>query len=163
MGYYDAIRVFKKLKGRKYYIESLNDDDFFIKYLAGLKEEKIQKVGRLFGIEKCSGKRVLFERIIPKIADLLGVSRDASYEDISIALIENIAEFSGVERFKVYTFKELFKEISDKYKPVKDDFIREIPGFLRGIELVSKIVKDKIIGSIASELFDNMIKQRAVF
>jgi len=157
MGYYDALRVFDKLMGNMYYIKPLKDKDFFVKYLMGLEEEKIRRISDIFGIEKRSGKRVLFEYIIPKIADLLGLPEDATYEDICIALIENIARVSGIERFKIYTFKELFSEIADKYKPSKDEFVKEIPGFLRKMDLVSKIVKDQIISSIAKELLNDVI------
>jgi len=56
----------------------------------------------------------------------------------------------------------LISEVSCRYCPVKEDFRQEIPGFLRKLDLVSKIVKDKIIGSLASELFEEMkSKQQA--
>ncbi|HHW31523.1 MAG TPA: patatin-like phospholipase family protein [Clostridiaceae bacterium] len=153
LGYYDAIRVFKGLKGKRYYIKPYNDEDFFLEYLMGLSKEKIAKLCKLFGIEKSSSKRVLFEYIIPKIASLLGASENASYEDISIALIEKIADISGVERFKIYDLADLISEITRRYVPVKTDFLNEIPGFLMSIDIVTKINRDKILGSIANELF----------
>jgi NTE family protein len=156
MGYYDALRTLNGYKGKKYYIRPLNDDNFFISYLASLSEEKVNRLSYLFGIEKSSGKRTLFEYIIPRVSDLLGLSRNASYEDISVALVEYMAEISGLERFKIYDLKDLLSQISIAYTPVKDDFLKEIPGFLRGNELLSKIVRDKIIGSIASELIKGM-------
>lgn len=156
LGYYDAFRVFKGLKGKRYYIKPFNDEDFFLEYLMGLSNDKISRLCRLFGIEKFSGKRVLFEHIIPKIAGLLGASESASYEDISIALIEKIADISGVERFKIYDLADLVSEITRKYIPVKTDFINEIPGFLMSIDIVTKINRDKILGSIANELFKDL-------
>lgn len=157
LGYFDALKVIGELKGRRYYIKPLNDDNYFIKYFTDLSDDTISKMSVLFGIEKGTGKRVLFEHIIPKIADILEVRSNASYEDISIALIEHVAETCEVERFKVYSIEELFSEIAGKYVPVKDDFIKEIPGFLRGNELITKMVRDKIIGCIADELFKGII------
>lgn len=157
LGYYDAIKAFKNLKGRQYYIKPFNDDSYFLKYLFELSDDKIYRISNLFGIEKVTGKRALFEHIIPKTAGLLGISDSASYEDISIAIIEHVAETCGIERFKIYSIEELLAEISRLYKPVKDDLSKEIPGFLRGMDIVSKIVKDKIIESIAGELFEGII------
>lgn len=155
LGYYDTLRLFKGLKGRKYYIKPLNDDNYFIKYFAGLSDEKIGKVCAIFGVETHSSKRVLFEHIIPKTADLLNVSPMASYEDISIALIESFAENCGVERFKIYEIRELVSVVSARFKPAKDD-IKDIPRFLRRIDLISKIIKDKILSRIAQELFEGL-------
>lgn len=153
MGYYDALKVFKGLKGKKYYIRPLNDEGTIIDFLSRLDEEKIGKIGRIFGVEKCSGKRVLFEYIVPKVADLLGVSAGASYEDVLICLLESIAEANGIQRFKVYDVTELLSCIANCGLSAKAGFIEEIPGFLRGKELVSKFVKDKIIEYVAGELF----------
>lgn len=156
LGYYDVFKAFEGLKGRKYYVRPLNDESFFLNYFVNLGDEKISNLCRLFGIEMGSGKRALFEYIIPKISSLLGVPGNASYEDISISLLEHIAEGIGVERFRIYGFKELFRELAHRYEPEKADFISEIPGFLRSIELVSHIVKERIIRSIAGELFNEI-------
>ncbi|NSW89574.1 MAG: patatin-like phospholipase family protein [Firmicutes bacterium] len=153
MGYFDTLKIFNKLKGKRYYIKPINDDDFFIKYLIGLENQKIEKVCSLFGLENVYGKRALFEYVIPKIADILGVPSNASYEDIAAVLVEEVARIYGVERFKVYTIEELIVEIKKKYKPEEENFIKEIPAFLRGMNLVSRIVRDKMVGSIAMELF----------
>lgn len=156
MGYFDALKVFRKLKGKKYYIEPLNDDSFFIEYLAGLSEEKLDKLCKLFGMENCTGKRLLFEYVVPKVADLLGLPSSASYEDIAVGLLEKIAEECRLERFRIYNISELYSEITGKYKYNEDDFIREIPGFLRGTELLARFVKERIIGIIANVLFSNI-------
>lgn len=156
LGYYDTIKTLKGLKGKRYYIKPFNDENFFLEYLMSLSNEKIARLCKLFGIEKPSGKRALFEHIIPKVASLLGLSESASYEDISIALIEKIADISGVERFKIYDLEGLISEIMRKYVPVKADFLNEIPGFLMSIDFITKINRDKILGSIANELFGDL-------
>jgi len=67
-------------------------------------------------------------------------------------LVEELARIYGIERFKVYTIDELISEIRKEYQPVKDDFINEMPAFIRGMNIVSKIARDKIISIIAAEL-----------
>lgn len=157
LGYFDVFKAYGGLKGRKYYIIPMNDEGFFLNYLLKFSDKKIANLCILFGIEKGSGKRVLFEYIIPKIASLLGLSTNASYEDISIALIENIAENNELERFRIYGFRELYYELSRSFKPEREDFVKEIPGFLRSIDLVSRIIKERIIRKIAEELFDDLL------
>jgi NTE family protein len=156
LGYYDTLRVFKGLKGRRYYIKPFNDDNFFLSYFASMSEVKVQRISNLFGIEAGSGKRVLFENIIPRIAELLGLSQEATYEDISVGLIESFAESCGIERFKVYGFKELFSEVLVRYKPESDETVHEIPRFLRSSEMVSKMIRQRILSNIAAVLFDEM-------
>ncbi|HHY25029.1 MAG TPA: patatin-like phospholipase family protein [Clostridiaceae bacterium] len=152
MGYFDAVKVFNNIKGKRYYIKPVNNDDYYVKYLLELETTKIAKLCHLFGLEDTYGKRALFEYVIPKIADILGVPSNASYEDILITLVEELARIYGIERFKVYTIDELISEIRKEYQPVKDDFINEMPAFIRGMNIVSKIARDKIISIIAAEL-----------
>ncbi|HOJ11982.1 MAG TPA: patatin-like phospholipase family protein, partial [Clostridiales bacterium] len=135
MGYYDATKVFKSLKGSRYYIKPMNNDDYYIRNLTELKNDRIEKLCHLFGLENAYGKRSLFEYVIPKIADILGVPSSATYEDISIALVEDAARICEIERFKVYTMDELISEIKKEYIPAKDDFINEIPAFMRGMNI----------------------------
>lgn len=157
LGYFDALKVFKGLKGFRYYILPLNDEKYYTDFLMGLSEDKIRRVGEFFGIERCCGKRVLFEDIIPRIADLLKLPADVGYEDIAIGLLEAAAGVSGLERFRIYTVTEFLTEIARSYKPVKEDFLKEIPSFIRGLDVVSMLVRDKIIGSIATELFEDVL------
>ena len=131
LGYFDALKVFKKLKGKRYYIKSGNDDSFFINYLASLDEKRFKRLCGLFGVES-SSRRVLFEYLVPKIADLLNLTVDATYEDVFTGLLEKIAEANGIERFRIYSSFELYSEIAG--------------GFCRGND-------DSIIGSIADIIF----------
>jgi NTE family protein len=163
MGYFDTLKVFNKLKGKLYYINSHEDDDFFIKYLMNLEDDKIERIGKLIGIEQSRGKRLLFEYIIPKISDIMGISQKASYEDISIAMIENTAQAHGIERFKVYSLEELFSEIAPKLDAEKSHSFRYLPGFWREGNLMPRFAKEKLLLNIASELFGDIIKKKAAY
>ncbi len=152
MGYYDTYRVFRKLKGSKYYVYPINDDHFFIDYLAGMSEEKIKRICGLFGLNTNS-RRALFEEIVPRVSNLLDLPPKASYEDIAIALLERAAENLGIERFQFYTFQELYALVLQKNIAQCDEFIKESTGFLRNAELLPKLAKDRLLGGIAGELF----------
>lgn len=159
MGYYDALRVFHKYKGRKYYIEPLRDEEFFIRYLTGLSEEKIARFCRLFGMDGCPGRRVLFEFLVPKVADLLDLPEQASYEDVAVGLLEWVAEACGTERFRVYTVRELYREIAGRYHYDGADWGRDIPGFLRSREIITRMARERIIAGIAGELFGTVVEE----
>lgn len=110
MGYYDTIRVIRGLKGRKYCIEPYEEDVFF-SILANIPEEIILQIGEVLKFPKMDSRRMLFEKIMPMIADLLKLSITASYQDIFIGLLEVIAEEKGIKRFKIYTMQSFIDGI----------------------------------------------------
>lgn len=110
LGYYDTMRLFKQLKGRKYYIIPEDEDKVF-EILRSLPDALVRDLGNLFKIKKMPIKRMLFEGIIPEIADLLGLKASSEYQDILIGLLEVPAEANGVERFRIYTMEEFIDEI----------------------------------------------------
>jgi len=110
MGYYDTMRILKRLKGRKYYIMPDNEDKVF-DIFCRLPDTLVKDIGKLFGIKKMPGRRMLFERIIPELAGLLGIKAASEYQDIFIGLLEVLAEDSEVNRYKIYSMKEFIEEI----------------------------------------------------
>jgi len=156
MGYYDAHKALRKLKGRKYYILPIHDDLFFIRYLANMSDEKVKKLCSLFGLSVC-GKRALFEEVVPKAAYLLNLPAKASYEDVAVGLLESIADTLGIEKYRFYTVEELHDAVLQKHLVRNEEFIRESPGFFGSRELLPKAVRDKLLRGIANELFTNEI------
>lgn len=114
MGYYDAMRLIKGLKGSKYYFynDYLNEDDIF-RGLSLIPDKSINLIGKILGIREMSSKRMMFEKIIPKLADILEMSSNATYEDIIVTLMETLAEEKGVKRYKIYSFDEFIKAINE--------------------------------------------------
>lgn len=103
MGYYDAIRQIKGLKGRKYTIRPVSEDHVF-QLLQSLSEESIQEMGKIYGLEEMNPKRMLFEEILPQASERLSLAKNASYQDIVIALLELLAEQKGINKYEIYTF-----------------------------------------------------------
>ena len=122
LGYFDALKVFKKLRGKRYYIKPGNNDSFIINYLASMDENRFKRLCGLFGVES-SSRRVLFEILVPRIADLLNLPQNMTYEDLLIRLLERIAEANGIERFRIYSSFELYSEIAGVFCRGKDDSI----------------------------------------
>ncbi len=156
MGYFDAIKAMKKLKGTKYYIESVNDETFFLNYFLKMSDEKIEKLAKLVGVEEASGKRTLFELIIPKIADLAGIPQESSYEDICIAVIEMMAEASNVERFKIHTLAEIIDGIVKGHRNTEAANKNGIPRFMLKADVFSRLIKNRILGALADELSEEL-------
>ncbi len=157
LGYFDGMRAIKGLKGKKYYLKNNFGEKLFIEYLAGLSEEKIKRVAGIFGIQGAPGRRLLFESIVPRIAEMLDISQTADYEELCVALLEKLAESSGVERFKVYDIEEFLKRIEKSYKVPREGLFSEMPGFVKRMDFVSRIAREKIIGSLAGEIFDDLM------
>jgi len=154
MGYFDAYKALKKLKGRKYYIQPMDDDRFFINYLANMSEEKVQRICKLFGLNVCS-KRVLFEEVVPKAASLLNLPAKSSYEDVAIGLLESVADSLDIEKYRFYTLEELHSAVLKQHLVRNEEFIEESHGFMRSRDLLPKVVRDKLLKGIANELFTN--------
>lgn len=114
LGYYDGLKVLKNLKGRYYYIESPRDEDYYLNLLLSIDDEKIEKLTDIVHGPSLSGKRVLFEYIVPKLGQGLGLSEDFSYEELLIGLLEKKAEQLEIPRFKIYDFEDLFQIIRKK-------------------------------------------------
>jgi NTE family protein len=112
MGYYDAMRQLKGLKGVQYYIEPLPDEEFYNRLLF-LPEESMIHLGELFGIAEMEPRRMMFEKIIPKIAVLLGLKSAVTYQDIIIRLFEELAREKGVNRYHIYPFQKFLTEIGN--------------------------------------------------
>jgi NTE family protein len=157
IGYYDAYKTFKKLKGIKFYIEPVGDERLFIDLLGNMNDDKVQRVCKLFGINQGS-KRILFEEIIPKLAYLLNLPEISSYEDIAIGLLEKAAASLNIERFRTYTVEELYHSALQQM-PRSGEFLKDPPVYIRNRELISKVSREKLINNIAAELFvnENMI------
>lgn len=114
MGYFDTIRVFKGLRGQRYYLDNCPSESVFLEELLNLTDEQILGLGKSLGIRKMSPKRMLFEKIIPTVADLLDISSKKDYSDLFIRLYEYCAEKMGMERYEVYNTVEFFEEVEKR-------------------------------------------------
>lgn len=131
LGYYDAIKAIRKLKGREYYIEPIDDDLIFSKLLE-LPDELIIDIGLSMGLEDIPPKRMLFEFILPNLSKYLNLKKEDNYQDIIIALLENMAKEREVEKFKIYSLSDFFNIIKDNEK--ESSFHKKVQISLRGLK-----------------------------
>lgn len=113
LGYYDTLKVFQELQGENYYLtEGINDLEG-IKFLQGLKQETIEKIGSLLGLStELPKNRLVLEELVPKLVQLLGCRNEVPYGELILKLMEEIAAYEKVELFKIYSLKEFIQEIN---------------------------------------------------
>lgn len=152
LGYFDGLRVFRGLKGHKYYIEPKEGRNFYFNILLSLNEEDILLIKQLIKTPNLPLQRLLFEYIIPKLGSALGLSKEFSYEDFVIALLEKKAEVREINRFKIYSFEELLDLVNCKPRVEKLDESESLGVLNRLIEKVdfsTLFNKEEIILKIA--------------
>ena len=156
MGYYDALKVFRGLKGDLYYIEP-GDEDYYLQYLLGLNNEQIIKISNKLGISYQPSKRVLLEYIVPNLASFVGLKEDFTYEELIINLLEKKALDLNIEEYKIYKFEELLSAVKE-IEVIEEENIENIDGIekiLKKIDLAKYFNRDEIILDIADIIFRN--------
>ena len=110
MGYFDAQRVIKNLLGRKYYLQPF-DETHLIQILAQMPDTLLFPLAKLLEVKAMNPPRMLFEKMLPKIAGLLALPLTASYQEIITSLLEQLAEEGGLGKYKIYSIPEFLAEI----------------------------------------------------
>jgi len=131
LGYCDTMRLLQGLRGEKYYLRILPDEkDAFFSSILSVSSDVIFKAAKLLNIKGNDSKRILFERIIPIIADELRLPANTSYEDVVLSLMEYIAEQKNIEKYKIRTLSEFAEEIAVSKNSIKQkrNFIKDITG-----------------------------------
>ena len=146
LGYYDGLKALRGLKGYSYYIESIEDEDYFMNYLLKLEEEKVLKLGKILKIdENIPYKRALFEFIIPKLSSILGVEKEANYDSIFYSLLEKLAEVYKIERFEIYTYDDLLNLVKEKLKLEEGKEIGIVDKIIEKVDILSLFCREEII------------------
>lgn len=152
LGYFDAFKTIKQLKGNKYYIIPKKDENYFVNVLLNLNEEKILEIGKILKIEDVPYRRALFEFIIPKLNNILGLDKKNDYEDILIMFLEYLAEEYEVERFKIYGYEEFLENVIERHKYNSQDNALFSKLVMR-MDILGKFSKSEIIKEIANIVF----------
>ncbi len=159
LGYFDTMKVFKKLKGYNYYCIPYEGDiiELITRYLVE-NRDKIENVAALLGFDGINTDRALFERIMPRLENILDMKESADYEDICIRMTERIAERLNIERFKIYTTIEFLKLTIETFRQNPITFTKNVPTFIKRNKILSLAVKEDLITEIFTELFSSTIK-----
>ncbi len=106
LGYCDAMRKLRGLKGRRYYVTP-RGEKFAFKMLSKVSEKKVAEMSEILGIKHTTGKRALFEKIVPELASHFKLPKEFDYEDFILLLVEEAAEKKEIERLNLVTFEAL--------------------------------------------------------
>lgn len=165
LGYYDGLKSFQGLKGRKYYIKPTRNEELFLNFLLSPGEKAILRLGRTLGLKNIPYRRLLFEHIIPKLSLLLDLGKESSYEDIVIAILELMASDNQVNRFQIYSIDEFLAEVRESSiskKNMKEEGSTRLPEFVRQSDVLPKVVKDRIGREVIKELFEERIQTTGI-
>jgi len=113
MGYYDALRVIKKLQGKKYYINDTPNLDVF-NILLKLTDKQIIDIAKcgVKNYDQKEAKKLLFEDILSQISRKLKFGKVNSYNELLIGIVEYLIDEENLaELYKVYDLKDLILEI----------------------------------------------------
>jgi len=155
LGYYDTIKVFKELKGYKYYIKPYKKN--FLRYILEIfdgNEDKIVRIGRLLGFVEFPTDRLIFEKILPRLQAILELKETSDYQDIILRIVEYMAEkYTEIEQFKIYDADDFIKLVVNQFRKSPIRVKKKIPSFMSHNKLLSLAVKDDLIITIFREIF----------
>ncbi|MBE0451347.1 MAG: patatin-like phospholipase family protein [Clostridia bacterium] len=163
LGYYDTMRVLKKLKGNLYYIDEVPNEDEVLENLLKLPKEALIRIKTLIGSEK-PVRRMVFEEMLPMIAEFVKSKKEYTYSELMLNFYEQIAEQLEIDRFQILTFKDFVAQINEKLKSDKlkefsslDDLSKNLMNLLptKGYALLPHKTKSHLLVQIFYILFQN--------
>jgi NTE family protein len=158
LGYFDAYRVMKNLAGHYYYINLEHQEDYFVDYFSHLSPELVVKVARTLSLkENIPYRRLLFERILPRLVEILKLPEDSSYQDIALTLAEKIALEVGLDRFRIYSFSDLIDCLTKQYNKRKKIDEQKEHSLISHFGFLSLFSGDNILKKLVQNLLSEEI------
>ncbi len=156
LGYYDTLSVIKKYSGNSYYIIANYSEDYFLNLFLNIRVKSILRLAQILGLPKnIPPRRLLLEKIMPKILEVLELKPKSSYKEILIGILEKAAMTCDIEKFHIYDLDELLDTVICNYHLTSESISDKIPDILKKSDLVIKAVK----GQLALEIIDVFIKE----
>lgn len=139
IGYFDALRVLRSLKGKVYYIEAALSDEECLEKLIQVKG--VVKMAFLEFYKQDYTKshiytRTFLEIVCPNLAVKLKLNKDWTYQELYISLLELCAKTLRIQKYKIYTEEELCQKVKEKYSQITS-FSKQYPMF---VQLVLKLI-----------------------
>jgi len=153
MGYFDAMRVIKDLKGRKYYINPV-DSNLIFNSLLSLPEDVICKMGNIMHLPKMDPKRLLFEQVFPALSKMLGFSVTSTYQDILLGVLELMAEAKGISKYRIWEFGSFLEEIKNNDSEAVSPSNSFISDIIKLAKLKAGRSNDVVLKEIAKEFLN---------
>ncbi|GAB6107639.1 patatin-like phospholipase family protein [Fusibacter bizertensis] len=153
LGYFDTLRVFKSLKGNRYYIDEVIGEEEALEKLIGLPQEILDQIASFLGSSRAS-YRLLFEEILPLIGELLKVDKTKNYAEMLLSYYEFLAEQASIDRFEVMSFKTLTEKVNEfytggliSYKGIQDEIGKKLIAALpsKGVIFFPNKLKNELL------------------
>lgn len=107
MGYFDAFREVKGLKGEDFYIMPVDEEESF-KYIYRLLKDKVERSDKKLA-------RIIFEDYAPKLAEEFEMSENFEYDELLYKLLEREGNRKKIDRFRIYTVEGFMREIENGF------------------------------------------------
>lgn len=160
LGYLDTKRKYENLQGSNYYIRAEDNEDYYFQLWQTIDNKSILEAGRLLGSENYPAKRLLFEKIIPRLQGLLELEETVGYRELLVAALEVLAAKLEIQPYQIYGFAEFIRKIEEEYQSGMELDFREIPDFLKQNELLSRAVRDDLALELISILFEGFFQHQ---
>ncbi len=139
IGYLDALRVLRSLKGKVYYVDAMLTDEECLEKLIQVKD--VVKMAFLEFYKQDFTKshiytRIFLEVVCPNLAVKLKLNKDWTYQELYISLLELCAKTLRIPKYKIYTEEELCDLVKEKYSQLTS-FGKQYPMF---VQLVLKMI-----------------------
>ncbi|HHV18711.1 MAG TPA: patatin-like phospholipase family protein [Thermoanaerobacterales bacterium] len=161
LGYFDALSVMKKYSGSFYYIIVNYPEDYFVNFFFNLRPKAVYKLAKIMGLpESIPHRRLLFERVIPRLSEILGLSPKSSYKDIFLGILEKAAMSDGMDKFKVYDFDEFLDMVIGHHHLTSESISDKIPRLLKQSDLIIRTVKNQLSPEVVDVFINELKKNR---
>lgn len=156
LGYYDAMKALKNLFGKKYYIDQIFDEKYFLSKLMNIDGSIIEIIKSKMGEkDELPAKRFLFESMIPKIIKMLELEENTTYEELVLSLYEVLAQKYEIKRFEIYDARDFMEMIEKEYKKrIGDTKKKQKQSLIPGTWLWGE-QKKKLLEEIAALIIDS--------
>lgn len=158
LGYLDTMRHYQNLQGTNYYIRAADDEDYYFQLWQTIDNEAVLEAGELLGCKDFPARRLLFEKLIPRLQVLLELEETVGYRELLLAALEVLAAKLEIEPYQIYEFNEFVRKIEKRYQTGMELDFREIPDFLKQNELLSRAVRDDLALELISTLFEGFFQ-----
>lgn len=156
LGYFDTMRVMKKLHGNLYYISDVEEESYYLNRLTSVTEETLAEISKFLNMDK-SGHRMMFEEMIPLVGDLLKAERTDTYGQMILKYYEFLAEQAGIDRFEIMDYQTFVKRVNqhylsqiESYKGIQEEIVKRLLSALpnRSITLLPTKLKNELLTHI---------------
>jgi len=153
LGYYDTLKLFKGYRGTFYYIKPHPDGNWFFNKIARTDPDRIKKLADMLGIDDpMPPKRLLLEKIIPRLASTFNMKSGMDYEDLVLAIYEVVARSAQMEQFRIYDSEEFISKV-ELFRAEKHEFPKWVPNFVKTSPQLSKLIRTDILNALLEIIF----------